>query len=456
MKPRNSERTGKAVQQATLDKRQERVLCFLGFASRYQCLPDGRNLCLDLCLNYKLFGVYLEYLEKVRQSAPGTIAEAITSAIFVCKWLYRKCSGGLETSGSSVVRRYKDWRNEHQNRAQRLRKMVDQEDLEERNQWLDWSEFTALVSRLKQEWESTSPPSMQNAHKLHDLLLLGLYSCIPSRGAEVRLLQYIPHEELAGLRRNKSLKQYVDSQRMNLITQVNDGTTWKMVLGDFKNVRSHGVDSTNLTQFEWWTDLLQLYLGVYRPLLVTDYKMHRYVFVTRSGDSFTSNYFSDFISSLLFRHTGKRVATNGLRSSFVTSFYDSEAANDPVMRESVANVMRHSVAEAKRTYDRRSGTSKKRKGLDLLALVATNGVRTEKKQHTDGVPAVVVECQRLVYKVITEDNTTNQMLLAKMERSSHSNAPLYYVPLNVVYEHHSSTECHVLTGSWQDADFLLN
>lgn len=463
MKPRNSERVGKSVQQATLDKRQERVLCFLGFVSRYKCLPEGRDLCLELCFNHKLFGVYLEYLEKVRKSAPGTITEAITSVIFVCKWLYRKTG----SSESSVVRRYKDWRNDYQNQAQRSRKMVDQEDLEERGQWLEWSEFTNLISKLKLEWEivgesNASSPNVQNAHILHDLLLLGLYSCIPARGAEVRLLQYIPEQELAELRNGKSVKQFVESQHMNIISQING--TWKMVLSDYKNVRSHGIDSTNLTpHFQWWTNFLELYLKQYRPLIVRHQDNHRYVFVTRSGEPFTSSYFSDFISSLLLRHTGKRVATNGLRSSFVTSFYNSKAADDPEVRESVANVMRHSVSEARRTYDRRSGTSKKRKGLDLLALVASSSdaVSAPKKQNTSdadelAATELVVEHKRAVFNVIREEN--NQYQLAKMQRLPNSNTPVYFVSLNAVYEWKPKAECNRVDGTWDQTsgEFLLN
>ena len=87
---------------------------------------------------------------------------------------------------------------------------------------------------------------------------------------------------------------------------------------------------TELTNFGWWTDLLESYLKTYRPLLIPSSKKkggHNFVFVTRSGTPFTANYFSDFLSTLLFRHTGQRVATNILRSSFVTHFYSSEAAH---------------------------------------------------------------------------------------------------------------------------------
>jgi hypothetical protein len=94
------------------------------------------------------------------------------------------------------------------------------------------------------------------------------------------------------------------------------------------------------------------------------------VFLTRSEDVFTNSYWRENISKLLFQHTGNRVATNLLRSSFVTHFYNSDAAQDPVMCESVASVLRHSITEQARTYDRRTSTQRKRKGLDLIAGMA--------------------------------------------------------------------------------------
>ena len=116
-------------------------------------------------------------------------------------------------------------------------------------------------------------------------------------------------------------------------------------------------------------------METYRPLLVSSSSSkkkkqndeHNFVFMTRHGTPFAANYFSDFLSTLLFRHTGQRVATNILRSSFVTHFYSSDEAQDPVMHESVATVMRHSVDQALRVYDRRSTASNKHKGLQLLA-----------------------------------------------------------------------------------------
>jgi hypothetical protein len=63
-----------------------------------------------------------------------------------------------------------------------------------------------------------------------------------------------------------------------------------------------------------------------------------------------------------------------LRSSFISYFYaagnSDEADNGQVARESVAKVMRHSVREAEKTYDRRTVLEKKRKGMEVLAATS--------------------------------------------------------------------------------------
>ncbi len=234
--------------------------------------------------------------------------------------------------------------------------------------WLDWNEFQALVTRLRGEWSDMQklkvPPTAERAIELHDLVLLSLYLCLPGRG-EGRLLEYIPAEKLD---KNVSLKAYVASEKMNLITCV-DGH-WKMVLSQYKTAKKMGIDVTELDQFDWMTKLMGEYLETYRPLLVGGFK-HRFVFCTRMGVPFTQSNFSEFLSSLIKRHTGQKVGVNLLRASAVTQFYDSDKADSPQARESFARVMRHSVPTARAIYDRRNSKQKKRVGLEVLAEFAS-------------------------------------------------------------------------------------
>ncbi len=329
------------------------------------------------------------------------------------------------------------------------------------------------MAKLRREWTSIDVlcwTGLKEVRTLHDLLLLGLYSCVPARGAEVRLLEYIPEEELVKLQGKLSLKKFVEKRQMNLITQI-DGS-WKMVLSQYKNFRTNGVDCTDVTQFDWWTNLFVKYVEVYRPKLV-GHNAHRFVFVTRHGESFSNSYFSDFLSSLLCRHTGKKVATNLLRSSFVTHFYNASESSDPVMCESIASIMRHSVAEARKTYDRRTSTQRKRKGLDLLAKLSADApvsggvgeaegnygkVGGEKRRNIAVEPEadgpIVVLFKRVPHKVILTEG--DFYTVAKMQRSMVSNAPTYYVPPEAIFVSKPKAECiQVVAGHWVEDEFTI-
>jgi len=81
-----------------------------------------------------------------------------------------------------------------------------------------------------------------------------------------------------------------------------------------------------------------------------------YLFVlsTKSKQQhFSESGWSQMICSLFKEKTGMAISINSLRSSFVTYFYSSEVSDSQGLRESIASGMRHSIAEAKKTYDRR-------------------------------------------------------------------------------------------------------
>lgn len=176
----------------------------------------------------------MDYFKKVRDVSDGTIGEALTSAISACRWLYRKEPSGMAKGSAmpQIIRRYMDYRNMRQAKATKTRV---QNDVDEQNKWLEWSDFTALIAKLRRDWNddhqaadddddnaAQKKPTVAGAHKLHDLLLLGLYSCVPGRGAEVRLLQYIPEEEIVGQWKPQlTMKKWVDKHKVNLITRVN-------------------------------------------------------------------------------------------------------------------------------------------------------------------------------------------------------------------------------------------
>jgi hypothetical protein len=171
---KNSERKGKAVSPTTAEKREERLLCFLGFVDRYRAVPKTFELTVGLVLNHRLVEAYCDYMTTVRKSSFGNLSETMTGLISCARWLYRKHKDTVEPQ---IIRRYKDWRNLYQSKAARIRKGDDIEELTERGKWLSWEDFVALIRRLRREWISLAvqPVTIRTARKLHDLLLLGLY-----------------------------------------------------------------------------------------------------------------------------------------------------------------------------------------------------------------------------------------------------------------------------------------
>ncbi len=82
---------------------------------------------------------------------------------------------------------YKDNRNMYQAKATRTRVQNDIDEFQEQNKWLEWSNLTALIAKLRSDWDKglqsvdVEKPAIVHAHYLHDMLLL-LWSRSKCRG----------------------------------------------------------------------------------------------------------------------------------------------------------------------------------------------------------------------------------------------------------------------------------
>lgn len=190
----NLQRQAPAIGESSVAKRVERALCFLGFVTKYHCMAKGCSLTLALLLNHKLMDAFLLYLTVVRRAKPGTVGKFLTMAVSVCKWLFRRDSDtGRHFERIAVIRRYQLLRNHYQSKAAKKRAGDDVEVLRSRNKWLEWTDFVALVKKLRAKWAKRNERPKVDAtaaRELHDLLPLGLYSLIPGRAAEVRTLEW--------------------------------------------------------------------------------------------------------------------------------------------------------------------------------------------------------------------------------------------------------------------------
>lgn len=257
-------------------------------------------------------------------------------------------------------------RNHYQRDYEKGLKSQNWVELREEKKFLHYEEVQQVLKLLLDEFlEGEKDPTLVasksqsssllllKAKQLQRFLVLLFYTSLPpSRALEIRTLQH-----------GTSL-QFRESTH-----------TWWLVLSAFKTVKSKGVDSVELNPKSQRVLItyLELFLSTYRPHLlqhwwekkrkvnpmVTPEHMQqdeKYLFLPpgkHRQQCYSESAWSFMVCQLFKEKTGMAVSINVLRSSFITYFYGSEASDNLSLRESMANGMRHSMAEAQRTYDRR-------------------------------------------------------------------------------------------------------
>ncbi len=361
-------RQSDALSLATLDKREKRVLLYLGFLRIIRAVDEPRALTLNACINHRAVQAFIEWLSKGRESSHGNLIEYLSSFVSVAKFLHRGAS--IDVVGSDfdrveIVQRFRETRNRLQTKQSRAHKTED--DLRDEGRWLSWPTFEEAIVALQAQFNEASSdeefPSKASARLLHDLVMLRYYAACPSRSGEVRLLQFIPFDELSELKGKLTVARYIEREKINLISKRPVGA-WTVWLADYKTFKSRGVDEASFNE-ELFSDLnaaLNRYLlRGYRDCLVGENRdSHRYVFVNNKAAGFESSSFSHYLSALLFKLTGCKSTSNVLRSSFVVNLLQSPEGQHPGVRDSAASLMHHSVAQQSKVYDRRNPTDRKR------------------------------------------------------------------------------------------------
>jgi hypothetical protein len=261
-RPFCSARQAKPVGTTTFGKRRERILCFMGFLVMYQCVEDRNDLTLMLYGEWRAFESYLCYLKEVRMLSAATIAESLTAAVFVSKWLCREVENpGRNFADVELVRRYRDWRNQQASMAIRERRDETWDELREQSKWLQWDEYCRATQLMRDKFEGHTKANrdavtLKGANLLHDALLLAMFQALPARSGEVRLLEYMSEEEVRDAKGNLTFRQYADRERLNLLTK-RDGK-WTMFLAQYKTFRHQGVDVTEFDSEQLHADLVRL------------------------------------------------------------------------------------------------------------------------------------------------------------------------------------------------------
>ena len=272
-------------------------------------------------------------------------------------------------------------RNSYQREYEKTLKSKNWVEMREEKRYLHYEEIQQVLKELMNEFLENKeaenvPIDLLHAKRLQSFLILLFYTSLPpSRAVEIRTLQ-----------------QGVSLQFKSTTN------TWWLVLDRFKTVKHRGIDSVELdpSSQELLITYLEFFITSYRKLLFEKWKANKgtqedenYLFVPSSKcatQCYPESSWSAMVCNLFRGKTGMNVTINILRSSFITYFYSSDASENLSLCESIANGMRHSISEAKRTYDRRTSHEKKRKAVDWCGNTTTKWLTGDQMESISLLP----------------------------------------------------------------------
>jgi hypothetical protein len=256
-------RKGEALRPATMEKRVQRVLLYLGFLGNViKAVDDPKSLTLCAVLNHHAVAAYIDWCQKARLMANSNIVENMSAFCSVVKFIHRNTPVAANNfSELEILSRYKSMRNRLSSKA--LNPHKTSTDLEAEGKWLPFELFIEAIESLQREFDDAVANADANrsaARLLHDLCLLRLYQACPSRSGEVRQLEFIDWEALDDLRGRKVLSRYVLDSHRNVLTR-RPLSCFSMHIGSSKTTKHMGVSSTEFQEvFEFRLFLIYLFL----------------------------------------------------------------------------------------------------------------------------------------------------------------------------------------------------
>jgi hypothetical protein len=250
-------RKGEALRPATMEKREQRVLLYLGFLGNViKAVDDPKSLTLCAVLNHHAVTAYIDWCQKARLMANSNIVENMSAFCSVVKFIHRNTPVAANNfSELEILSRYKSMRNRLSSKA--LNPHKTSTDLEAEGKWLPFELFIEAIESLQREFDDAVANADANrsaARLLHDLCLLRLYQACPSRSGEVRQLEFIDWEALDDLRGRKVLSRYVLDSHRNVLTR-RPLSCFSMHIGSSKTTKHMGVSSTEFQEvFDYLID----------------------------------------------------------------------------------------------------------------------------------------------------------------------------------------------------------
>jgi hypothetical protein len=202
--------------------------------------------------------------------------------------------------------------------------------------------------------------SAEHTRILHDFLMVALYvTSMCGRSKELRTLE-IFDESSEG-------KEFAfDWTREYNVFVVSAGMDkFTLYENDFKNVACHGPSKFELDNSLWLIPYIKEYLRK-RHDLINGCPAHSFMFMTTTGLAFTSSSFTSYLSALFEREVNIRAGTTKLRHALVTHVLSLPEAESMRLRESLADLMRHSLKHQQRTYNDKSRQERTSISRDLL------------------------------------------------------------------------------------------
>ncbi|KAI8817883.1 uncharacterized protein EV422DRAFT_508705 [Fimicolochytrium jonesii] len=343
----------------TIAKSRERICGFLGWLKQSGRVkqPSFKDFHdLDLFLDKYVEG----YLVGIRGLSHGSVANAITAAIDVHKFLESESSTRLPgTKKSMSITRLQSYRNRKQTLAERERQATVDED----GSTILWEQFLEAIRCQKKVVDSLLVDAQDSRlpAQVQKYLALAFYAAIPpSRSKEIRLLL---DRILTESESRTSLQNHITLVQGRHV----------IVVSDYKNSLYNGTrDAIELPDD---SSIILKYLTYFlQPIVraqVTSGKKHGYLFCKNNGDAFDSaGEWSVYLARIVEKHIGiANISSNALRHSF-TTYMESAVESDHVrLRESTAYAMRHNIRIQQHTYNNTPSIERKRKAVDFASRV---------------------------------------------------------------------------------------
>lgn len=255
-----------------------------------------------------------------RDLSRSTLANYLGALTYPLKYLYR--AHAPEYRGVKIIRQLRKASTELEHQAHRDVPKT-REELQSLNRWLDWEEVLEACRVQRTRFE-VARGKKQRAREAADLLLVSLYCHIPpSRGLEMRTLEFLEHDRL------KSPFSARDFRGRNVAVLESDGSV-SVHIQLYKTAKFAGHDRVKVEVNTELCRLIKQFIKEFHQEHITPdtTKTHSsYLFLNARGQPFSAPAFSKHIQGIFYKLTGTGIGINVLRSSFITWAYSSRWVN---------------------------------------------------------------------------------------------------------------------------------